>query len=682
MAVIEIQALQAAVQPGIVGLNVALPEAPPAQASRGGESSPAAALTALGLAAATLAACGGGDTPPAALLQFDQAQDRRQILATATPLDAAASAAPTPSATELLDWAERYYGVFFPGRQPNLSFAPYTYRYYPSTRNYVGVAAGRVYILGPVSGDVLGDVGAVADFGARVFSAKFAFSDAQAARFLAQATLGVTDADIAAVRALGFEAWLNQEFARPVSASNWAWLVSKGADVDEVARQTGKWFDEQIWARLLSAPDSLRQRVALALSEIFVVGYDGISGIYKQFQMAGWWDLLADNAFGNYRNLLEAVTLNPAMGGYLNTAGNRKEDTATGRVPDENYAREVMQLFAIGLTSLNTDGSPQLGSTGQPLESYTQDTVTNLARVFTGWNRDASRGTTTPEFMRQPMTATAALHSSLAASFLGVTIPANTPAAAAMKTALDTLANHPNVGPFIGKQLIQRLTCSNPSPAYVARVAAKFNDNGLGVRGDLKAVVRAVLLDEEVRDDAVLASTSSGKLREPLLRYLQWARSFKIRSVSGDWKGGNASDPARSLGQSPLRSPSVFNFFRPGYVPAGTAVAAAGLVAPEFQLTNESSVAGYLNTMQTHTASGHADLKPDYSAELALATDATALLDRVERLLCAYQLQASTRSTILGAVNSMAATTDAGKANRVYTTVLLVMASLDYLVQK
>ena len=635
--------------------------------------------------ASTLAACGGGaagDTPPAEFLALDQAQDRRRILAAGSADAAAAAVGPDPTPTELMDWAERNYTVYFPGHQGNLTLAPYVYRYYPETRNYLGVADGHIYILGPVSGDVLGDVGPVSSFTQRVFAGRYAYTDAQASRFLAQATLGVTDADIASVRALGFEAWLDQEFARPASISNWAWLVSRGIDVDPDARNVAKLVDEQIWQRLLSAGDSLRQRVALALSEIMVVGFDGINGTYKQFQLAAWWDLLADNAFGNYRTLLEAVTLNPAMGGYLNTAGNRKEDAASGRVPDENYAREVMQLFSIGLTALNVDGTAQRAGNGETVDSYTQDTVSNLARVFTGWNRDVSKGVATPDYQRAPMTLTASLHSTLAANFLGTTIPANTPGAAALQTAMNTLANHPNVGPFIGRQLIQRLVTSNPSPAYVARVAARFNDNGQGVRGDLKAVVRAVLLDDDARDDINLTNPNFGKLREPLLRFIQWARSFKTRTVSGDWKGGNTSDPGRSLGQSPLRSPSVFNFFRPGYVPAGSGIAAAGLTAPEFQLANESSVAGYLNVMQTITAAGHADIKPDYSAELALAGDATALLARVERLLCADQLQPSTRTTIVSAVNSIAATTDVGKNNRVYTTVLLVMASLDYLVQK
>jgi len=440
--------------------------------------------------------------------------------------------------------------------------------------------------------------------------------------------------------------------------------------------------DHQIWQRLMTAPDGLRQRVALALSEIFVVGFDGVTGPFKQFQLAAWWDLLANQAFGNYRTLIEGITLNAAMGRYLNTAGNQKENAATGRLPDENYAREVMQLFSIGLYELNADGSVKTDASGKQLETYAQDTVSQLARVFTGWNLDLPRGDTTPEFARKPMVLTESLHSTLAASFLGTTVAANTPGRTALTTAMDTLAAHPNVGPYIGKQLIQRLVTSNPSPAYVARVSAAFNNNGQGVRGDLGATVRAVLLDDEARDPAKLSDPSWGKQREPMLRAIQWARSFKASSTSGEWQLGNTSNPANSLGQSPLRSPTVFNYFRPGYVPAGTAVASAGLVAPEFQLTNETSVAGYLNALQTFVGSGHRDVKPNYVSELALAADANALLDRLNLLLCAGQLSAATRTTILTAVNSIAATTDTGKLNRVYTAVMLVMASLDYLIQK
>ncbi|MCC7099275.1 MAG: DUF1800 domain-containing protein [Rubrivivax sp.] len=645
------------------------------------------------LAATALAACGGGGEGddggqggssaalPGAMLAFTQARPMPQrlmaITATTTP-------PPVPTPTQLFDWAERVHGQYFPGHQTDLESPPYVYRYYPQTQNYVGVASGRVYILGPVSSgsDVLGDVGAIADYGAAVFATRYAFSDAEAARFLGQATLGCTDADIAAVRTLGFEAWLAQEMARPVSTSNWDYLVGLGLYDDPEARRVAIAVDAQIWQRLLSAPDALRQRMALTLSEILVVGLDGIAGPYKQFQLAAWWDLLATHAFGNFRTLLEAVTLNAAMGRYLNTAGNQKEDAASGRLPDENYAREVMQLFSIGLHVLEPDGSVKTDAAGRAIETYTQDEVSQLARVFTGWNLALARGDTSPEFARRPMVLTPALHSTLEASFLGTTVPAGTDGVTALKMALDTLAAHPNVGPFMGRQLIQRLVTSNPSPAYVSRVAAVWADNGAGVRGDLGAVLRAILLDDEARGPVALASTSGGKLREPMLRLIQWFRSFKGRSVSGAWNVGNTSDAARALGQSPLRSSSVFNFFRPGYVPPGTGIAAARLVAPEFQIATETSVAGYLNAMQAFVANAHRDLRVDYADELVLAGDAAALVERIARLLSAGQLTRSTQATIVDAVQSLPASGDDGRAARVHTAVLLVMASLDYLVQK
>jgi uncharacterized protein (DUF1800 family) len=638
---------------------------------------------ALALGAALLVpACGGGSEPPASFFDTASARTDRSILGVAQAAEAG-RAAPVPTATELLDWAERQHPELFPGHQADLQSPPYVYRHYAATGNYVGASGSDVYLLNPTSGGVLLFVGTLADFAPLVFATRHAYSDAQAARFLAQATLGPSDAEIARVRALGYEAWLNEEFAKPPSPGNWDWLVSKGIHLDPDAASIAKGVDSQVWQRLLSATDSLRQRVALALSEIFVVGFDGISGPYKQFKLAGYWDLLAANAFGSYRTLLEAVTLNPAMGSYLNTAGNQKEDPQTGRQPDENYAREVMQLFTIGLLELNADGTPRLAQDGQPVETYTPDTVSNLARVFTGWRNDTPRsGDAAPEFVRRPMVLTSNRHSTLAAAFLGLTVAANTDGRTALTTAMNTLANHPNVGPFIGRQLIQRLVTSNPGAAYVGRVTAAFDNNGQGVRGDLKAVLRGVLLDDEARSDANSASPQFGKLREPMLRFIQWARVFGAQSLSTNWEVGNTGDPATRLGQSPQRSASVFNYFRPGYVPPNTPIATSGLVAPEFQLTNESSVAGYLNYMMTAIGSGHGDIRPNYTAELALAGDAAALVDRLNRLLCAGQLSAATSSLITTTIAGMPGSSTTDKTQRVQAAVMLLMASPDYLVQR
>ncbi len=541
-------------------------------------------------------------------------------------------------------------------------------------------------------------------------------TDAEAGRFLLQVQAFSTTADIAAVRASTFANWLNLQYGKPLGPTGWDWLNARGyATIDSTTRYFDNTYpgDYMIWNQLMTAPDPLRKRCALALSEFFVVSLSGLDFAWRSHGIAAWWDLLVANAFGNFRQLLEAVTLNAAMGYYLNTKGNLKEDPAKGRVPDENYAREVMQLFSIGLYQLNLDGTEKRDTQGNRIESYTQADVTNLARVFTGYDLDLSQNVNTYDAVlnrtipnttaaRLPMALNAGRHSTLAATFLGVTVSANMPGAAALKTALDTLFNHPNVGPFFCKQMIQRLVTSNPSPAYVGRVAVAFNNNGSGVRGDLKAVWSAILLDDEARSPAGLTQASYGRLREPMLRLVQWGRTFGITSALGSWKIGDLSNTASQLGQSPLRSPSVFNYFRPGYVPPSTALATSKAVAPEFQIVNESTVGGYLNYLQGvvrngihvnapdqpnagSNASNGYDITATYTGELALVTDAAALVRRLALLLCADQLSASTQTLIVNALNATpvtAASTDAVKRNRVAAAVLMVMASAEYLVQK
>ena len=505
---------------------------------------------------------------------------------------------------------------------------------------------------------------------------------AEAARFLLQAQFASSDVDVAAVASQGYAAWLSAQFSAAASTTGWDYLIAKGYNVSGFENNSAI-ADNMIWAQLIESPDALRKRVALALSEIFVVSTTGIDVQSRAFAMAAWWDLLVANAFGNYRSLLEAVTLNPAMGVYLNTRGNQKEDAATGRQPDENYGREVMQLFTIGLYQLNDDGSVKTGGDGKPLETYDLATVTNIARTFTGWDFDKTGSTaiTNPLQVRTPMALIASRHSTLAANFLGASVPANTEGRAALKITLDTLANHPNNGPFFGRQLIQRLVTSNPSAGYVSRVAAAFNNDGTGVRGNLKAVISAVLLDSEARAASGLTSSTWGKLREPMVRFVQWARSFKA-VPAGVWAVGDLSDTATRLGQSPLRSPSVFNFFRPGYVPQGAGFTANGLVAPELQIVNESTVAAWVNFMQGAVQNGSGGLVADYSTEIALAADPAALMNRLNLLLAANQLSAATVSTIAAAITSINASTAAGQKTRVQAAVLLVLASPEYLAQK
>jgi len=496
-------------------------------------------------------------------------------------------------------------------------------------------------------------------------------SSLQASRFLAQASMGATRDGIARVQAIGYSAWLDEQMAMPATQSRWDWLVSKGFNaIGNKNSQAG--IDSAVWRKLLSSPDTLRQRVTLALSEIVVASLDGFTGSWSAFTGAAYMDILEANAFGNYRTLLQQITLSVSMGEYLTYRRNAKADPKTGSMPDENYAREILQLFTIGLVMLNADG------TASTQETYTQADISGLARVFTGWDQDLAGGTTdTPDYKQRPMTQVASKYEAGEKVFLGTTIAAGTDAATCLSKALDAIFAHQNVAPFISRQLIQRLVTSNPAPAYVARVAAVFNNNGKGVKGDLKAVVKAILLDQEARSAAGATSTSFGKVREPILRFAAWARAYNSASPSDAWAIGNTTDPSTRLGQSPLRSPSVFNFFRPGYVPP-----ALGVVAPEFQIVNESSVVGYVNYMQNAISKGVGDVKADYAALLPMADNVPALVDEINLVLAAGQLGSDSVTLIRNAVAGMATGTDAARANRVYAALTLVMASPEFIVQK
>ena len=507
----------------------------------------------------------------------------------------------------------------------------------------------------------------------------------EAARFLMQASLGANRTQIARVQTLGYSAWLDEQLALPGSTSRWDWLVSKGLN-DISYRNSQAGFDAASWRKLISSTNTLRQRVTLALSEIMVVSINGLVGGagWKAFGAAGFLDMLEANCFGNYRALLQMVSTSPAMGLYLTFRGNVKYNPATGALPDENYARELMQLFTIGLLQLNTDGTPKLIN-GAPTETYTLDDITGLARVFTGWDFDLAGGTTsTPDFMRRPMAQIASRHETGASSFLGSTVPAGLNGADALTAALDIIFAHPNIGPFFSRQLIQRLVTSNPSASYVARVTSVFSNDGTGTKGNLKAVTKAVLLDDEARSNANLNNPQFGKVREPMLRFLAWARAFGATSATDTWSIGDTSDPATKLAQSPLRSGSVFNFFRPGYVPPNSSIAAAGLVAPEFQLANESSVVGYVNFMQAAVShsGGVGDLLADYSSLLPLADNATSLLDEINLVLAAGQVSETTLVRLRSAVSSMASGTDAARSKRIYAALTLALAAPEFIVLK
>jgi uncharacterized protein (DUF1800 family) len=517
----------------------------------------------------------------------------------------------------------------------------------------------------------------------------------EAARFLTQSTFGPTDTSIERVRSVGYSAWIDEQFALPASAH----LAYVQANYDPaISGSNFNWLQDSFWQQALAAPDQLRQRVKFALSQILVVSAENGTIASLADSHASYVDLLGEHAFGNYRQLLEAVATHPAMGIYLSHLRNRKGDPVTGRVPDENFAREVMQLFSIGLLELNQDGTPRLVN-GAPVETYTNAATSGIARVFTGWSwaaptttDQAFNGSTTatyPDRNVRPMQPYPQFHETGAKTFLGVTIPPNTSAQASMKIAMDTLFNHPNLCPFIGRQLVQRLVTSNPSPAYVGRVAAACANNGSGVRGDMKAIVRAILLDAEARDPGKVTDPKWGKVREPVLRLSNWARCFNATSVSGNWTIRGLDSPSTSLGQQPFRAPSVFNFYRPGYTPPNTGIATAGLVAPEFQIVGETSVVGYTNYMQSAIVNGAGvavngvrDVRADYAADQAIADNADALMDRIDRCLTNGSMPTAMRQEIRNAVNAISVTTTNGRANRVYTAILLTMASPEYLVQK
>ena len=528
-----------------------------------------------------------------------------------------------------------------------------------------------------------------------------------AARFLAQATFGPVDADIDRVLAIGYSAWIDEQFATARSGTHQAYF--------EAANTSGTAGESEVrysfWKQAMTGPDQLRQRMAYALSQIFVISFVDSVVDNDDRAVAAWLDMLGDQSFGNYRQLLERVALHPMMGIYLSHMANQKADPITGRVPDENFAREVMQLLSIGLVELNQDGTARTGPTGAALESYTSTDVAGLAKVFTGWSwacpdwphkncffRGSNNDRSDPDRGLKPMVPYAQYHSTEAKTFLGTTIPAQSQSdpAASLRVALDRLAAHPNVGPFIGRQLIQRFTTSNPSPAYVSAVARAFANNGSGVRGDMKAVLKAVLMHPEAR----VVSDTSGKVREPVLRTSAFLRAFPHRSVSGKYEVDNTDSPGTALGQTPLRAPSVFNFYRPGYVAPGTQSAARNLVAPELQIANETSVVGYVNFMRDNISAGaglsagnglsRRDLQGDYSAELALANDVPALVDRVTARLTYGAIGAARRIEIINAVSAIAVPgagstqtqIDAAKRNRVNAAILLTVAAPEFVVLK
>lgn len=522
-----------------------------------------------------------------------------------------------------------------------------------------------------------------------------AVSTFEASRFLTQATFGPAETDIQRLRDIGMSAWLQAEFAKPQESLLQEVLLDEAAGQDVGPDQLAEAF----WTRAVLADDQLRQRVGYALSQIMVASYADSQLAERPVAMANYMDVMAAGAFGNFRQLLENVTYSPAMAIYLTYLQNQKADEDREVVPDENYAREVMQLFTIGLLELQQNGELRLDGGGNPIETYDNGDITELAKVFTGlsWAREDnffSRGERV-ESQYLPLVMFDEQHSQEAKSFLNTTIPPNTPGDRSIDMALDALFNHANTAPFISRQLIQRLVTSNPSPDYVERVADVFDSGvyqlpngqnaGGGQRGDMRAVVAAVLLDPEARGVAVRNQTSYGKIREPVLRFTHWARAFGVRRTDIDdiEPLQNTSPPSR-LNQQAYRAPSVFNFYRPGFVSPGSESGAAGFVAPELQITTASSVTGYANFMEQFIAgeAEGANFVPNYSNALSFANDPAALVDHLDTILTFGALSATTRDRTVNAVSAVTSG-DGGftrDERRVHAAILLIMTSPDYII--
>ena len=577
-----------------------------------------------------------------------------------------------------------------------------------------------------VRGEVINDDLGNAEFDAIPFA-----SEASTSRFLSQATFGATQSDLSTLVGTSVSDWLLQQFSEEPS-DYLAALDGYQAQLPFLI--LNPWNRQAttfaFWRHSITGDDQLRQRMVYALSQILVISNAGGDALTDYPEAVAYHQsVLTEFGFGNYRNLLEAMTYSPGMGFYLTYMGNQKEDPETGRQPDENYAREILQLFTMGLVALNDDGTLASGTNGDDSshELYNNDDITGLAKVFTGLDRNVTRAQSqnnpeAPEVLnswREPMVVYPAKHAQNEKTFLGLTIPENTNAVDSITLALDQLMSVASVGPFLSRQLIQRFTTSNPSPAYISRVTQVFNDgrytlpNGIGIggglRGDLKATIAAILLDRENLEPE--APNTFGKLREPVLRFTQWARAFSAGTVTPEYTLElydlfSTSNYGQGLAQHPFSAPSVFNFYRPGYVPPGTDSGAAGMTVPELQIVTAETIPAYMNfiTFFAMASTQHADLSvyreiggltgvnfdpelartsflPDYSTEKNLADDLPALFDHLNLLLAGGALsQAAVDSFIDVVAGVPVEASDDWRATRVGLAVALVMTSADYLV--
>ena len=520
---------------------------------------------------------------------------------------------------------------------------------------------------------------------------------ADANRLLQQASFGPTDTLVQHVMSVGASAWLDEQFSSSVTQYPpfpYVDATQPSSCVDNstppitatnfCSRDNYSLFQTQLqfFQNALNNPDQLRQRVAFALSQILVTS--GVENS-RNYAMARYQQMLLDKAFGNYEDILTSVTISPMMGDYLNMANNDKPNAASGYSPNENYARELLQLFSIGLNQLQADGTSQLDQQGNAIPTYGQSEVTNFAHVLTGWTYPAAPGMQqSPINFNFSKTFTANLvplashHDSSAKTLLnGTLVPAGLDINSDLNTAVHLVFMHPNVGPFIGKRLIQHLVNGNPTPGYVSRVAAAFNNNGMGVRGDMKAVISAILLDPEARGDVKL-DPGYGKLREPVLYMTTLARALNANS-----DGVFFQQQSGGMGQPLFYSPTVFNYYSPDYLVPGTTS-----LGPEFELLDTSNAItriNFANTMlfgtiaPSTTVYGATGTQLYWQALQALATDPSALADKLSQLLLNGSMSAQMKAAIVSAVNAVAASDTLTRAR---TALYLVAASPQFQVER
>ena len=533
----------------------------------------------------------------------------------------------------------------------------------------------------------------------------------EASRFLAQSTLGfdLEKIDDLAINSNNdFEGWIDNQFQQSATfleplvysitdeIKN-LWLQN-GKNLDDFFGPYALHFNYAFWQANMTGSDLLRQRVALALSEILVISINSNLTDHGE-GLANYYDILLDQSFGNYKDLLKEVTLHPTMGLYLSHYNNQKTNEAANIHPDENYAREIMQLFSIGLHELNLDGT-QKKSGGNLIPTYDNSDITELAKVFTGlsasglgeeaWSNDLYFGIDFYQIDKtKPMKMYENFHESGSKTFLGKTVPSGMSGLQDIDAAIDIIFNHPNVGPFLSKRLIQRLVKSNPTPAYVSRVAQVFNRNQNGVRGDMKSVIKAILLDQEARSCSSINSNSAGKLREPILRMSHAAMSLPIDESQGRyWNSGY--ELLNSLKQHPLAAPSVFNFYTPDYAPIGE-IANKSMVAPEFKIFDSSSSINYINKVNQWFIweSLWWSWEGDYGVEnpslvlselVDLAEDPEALINRMDIMFTHGQLTENTKAIIKEAMLGLK--WDNVNYDRVRLGAYLLFISPDYAILK